>query len=435
MINKSFDLVILLDSDKVKLMKEHLNQLSVPMIFISQHKNKINEFNTPSIYYLNEELLTPDTLVNKINQLTLYKDFDQLIDQVLDDTDISVIIFNDQRKIVYVNVPFTKLTGFNKNDLLGKSMSLIQSDEHSIMFYDNMFETVENNLRWTGQIRMKRKDNSSFWEECIIKPLDKYDHKQYYIFIGLNRNDSIINDEVYKQEINMAVAIQNSILPEPIINQEIAIDGNYYPLNRISGDTYHWEALDDHKYIVLLCDVLGHGIGSALVTTVISSIVRDLKSKWTTGEGFLKALNNSIIDLLSKDKNSQDYYFTAMFLEIDTFEKTLKYFNCGHPPVYYFHNDSLIKLHNRNFPIGLFKNYEFKSNTINYKTPTELLLYSDGLKDLDMDYDSSLNILETVLKRYTKDSSNLLTFIEHEYLEHYYDKVKDDISLISVKLS
>ena len=372
--------------------------------------------------------------MNKIYQLTLYKDFDNIIDQVLDDTDIAVIIFNEQKNIVYINSPFTKQTGFERNEIIGRSMNILQSDEHSLMFYDNMFETVRNNLKWTGRLKIKRKDNSCFWEECIIKPLNKFDHKQYYIVIALNRNDFIISNEMYKQEIEMAVAIQNSILPKPIEKEKIAINANYYPLNKISGDTYHWESLDDHKYIVLLCDVLGHGIGSALVTTVISSIVRDLKNEWTTSEAFLKDLNNSIIDLLAQNENSQDYYFTAIFLEINTLEKTLKYFNCGHPPIYYFNKDSLDKLHIRNFPIGLFKNYELKSNTMNYNESTELLLYSDGLKDLDMDYDSGLNILETVLRRYIKDSSDLLSYIEQEYLEHYFDKVNDDISLISVKL-
>lgn len=432
--DNNFELIIIFDSDEINQIKEYCNQFSVPIIFISNTKDKIHEINTPLIYFLNENHLNPNTLVNKIYQLTLYKDFDKIIDQVLDDTDISVIIFNEQRKIVFINAPFTKQTGFEKKDLLGKSMNLLQSDEHSIMFYDNMFETVKNNLKWTGQIKIKRKDNTSFWEECIIKPLIKYDHKQYYVFIALNRNDYIVNNEIYKQEIEMAVAIQNSILPKPIKTERIAITGSYYPLNKISGDTYHWESLDDHKYIVLLCDVLGHGIASALVTTVISSIVRDLKSEWTTSEAFLKDLNNSILDLLSQNEKSQDYYFTAIFLEIDTLEKTLKYFNCGHPPVYYFNKDSLNKLHIRNFPIGLFKNYEFKSNTINYDESTELLLYSDGLKDLDMDYDSGLNILETVLRRYTKDSSDLLTHIEQEYLEHYFDKVNDDITLISIEL-
>jgi len=427
-------LIIIFDSDEINHIDKYHNKLSVPIIFISKTKDKIQEVNTPLLHYINENNFNPDILMNKIYQLTLHKDFDSIIDQILDDTDISVIIFNEQQKIVYVNSPFTSQTGFEKNEIIGRSMNILQSDEHSLMFYDNMFETVRNNLKWTGRLKIKRKDNSSFWEECIIKPLNKYNHKKYYIVIALNRNDFIISNEMYKQEIEMAVAIQNSILPKPIKKEKIVINANYYPLNKISGDTYHWESLDNHKYIVLLCDVLGHGIGSALVTTVISSILRDLKNEWTTSEAFLKALNNSIIKLLAQNENSQDYYFTAIFLEIDTLEKTLKYFNCGHPPIYYFNNDSLDKLHIRNFPIGLFKNYEFKSNTMNYNESTELLLYTDGLKDLDMDYDSGLNILETVLRRYTEESSDLLSYIEQEYLEHYFDKVNDDITLISVKL-
>ena len=219
---------------------KYCSKLSVPIIFISKTKDKIQGINTPLIYYINENDFSSDILVNKIYQLTLYKDFDNIIDQVLDDTDISVIIFNEQRKIVYINSHFTNQTGFERKDIIGKSMNLLESDEHSLMFYDNMFETVRNKLKWAGRLKIKKEDNSSFWEECVIKPLNKFDHKQYYIVIALNRNDFIINNKMYKQEIEMAVAIQNSILPKQIEKEKIAINANYYTLNKISGDTYHW---------------------------------------------------------------------------------------------------------------------------------------------------------------------------------------------------
>ena len=372
--------------------------------------------------------------MGKINVLTGNKDYYDIIDLVLDDTNISALIYDEKRIINYVNKAFIQQTGYKKKDIIGEHIDFLKSDEHSFMFYDNIKATTRNNLKWAGNLKIKRKDGSSFWEACVIKPLKKFQNEQYYVIIALNRNEMIINKENHKREIEMAAAIQNSILSKSIINKDIAISGRYYPLNKISGDTYHWEALDQEKYIVLLCDVIGHGIGSALVTTVVSSIVRDLKNQWTTGEDFLKKLNNQIIDLLSQNKSAQDYYFTAIFLEIDTSTQSIKYFNCGHPSIYYFNNNNLNQLHTKNFPIGLFKNNEFEFNTITYTAGSELLLYTDGLKDLNMDYDSGLNILETVLKRYQKESSDLLLYIEHEYLEHYFNKVKDDITLVNIKL-
>jgi sigma-B regulation protein RsbU (phosphoserine phosphatase) len=429
-----YELFILFDLVENDILNIRLSEISGPVIIISETSNLIKTIDHPLVHFIPKKDLNSQDLVTKINKLLLYPDLNKVIENVLDDTDISVIIFDEERIIDFVNSALCQQTGYKREEIIRKNISILYSDEHSIMFYDNIFHTVRNNLKWSGQLQLKRKDGSTFWEECVIKPLKKYEHNQYYVGILLNRDQSIKNKAIQKREVEMAAAIQNSILSKPIINQKLAIDAKYYPLSQISGDTYHWEPLDDNKYIVLLCDVIGHGIGSALVTTVISSIIRDLKSQWTTSESFLKNLNNTIIELLSKNKNSQDYYFTAVFLEVDTQKQTIKYFNCGHPPIYYFNNKTLDELHVKNFPIGLFKDYSFSSKTITYKEPMELLLYTDGLKDLDMDYDSGLNVLERILKRYPYESNDLLEFIEQEYLEHYYDKVKDDISLISIKL-
>ena len=432
--NNKYELFIFFHSKKNVFSDLELSKITVPFVLISETKDfhKLNDH--PFIYLMNESALNSKTLLSEVNRLILYPDLNNIIEDILDDTNISVLIFDERRKINFVNTALCQQTGYQAEELLGSNIKILYSDQHSIMFYDNIFHTIQNNLKWAGKLQVQRKDGSSFWEKSIIKPLKKFESNQYYIGILLNQDQSIKNKAIHKREVEMAAAIQNSILSKPIVNQRIAIDAKYYPLNEISGDTYHWVPLDADKYIVLLCDVIGHGIGSALVTTVISSIVRDLKIKWESSEIFLKDLNNSIIDLLSQNKNSQDYYFTAVFLEIDTKEKTVKYFNCGHPSIYYFNDKVLEKLHIKNFPVGLFRDYIFESKTIGYDDSTELLLYTDGLKDLDMDYDSGLNVLETILRRYPFESKDLLEFIEQEYLEHYYDKVKDDISLISIKL-
>jgi len=430
----SFAVIIIFQADEIEQLDEIINRFLIPIILIGKNQTSVTFRKKSSISYFNEKSLDEELFIEKINDFTIYKDFNNIIDIILKDTEISALIYNQKGVINYINRPFTQQTGYNKNDIIGQHVNILKSTEHSLMFYDNILETTKNGLKWAGNLKIKRKDGTSFWEYCVIKPLREIQKEQYYIIIALNRNEIINNRESHTNEIKMAASIQNSILSKPLTNKKISINGKYYPLDEISGDTYHWESLNEDKYIVLLCDVVGHGIGSALVTTVISSIVRDLRNQWRTGKIFLEKLNNQVIKLLSQNKNSKDYYFTAVFLEIDTLQQEIKYFNCGHPPIYYFNKDKLDQLHTKNFPIGLFEDVEFKFDTIQYDNNNELLLYTDGLKDLDMDYDSGLNILETILNRYDKESSDLLSYIEHEYLEHYFDKVKDDITLINIEL-
>lgn len=66
-------------------------------------------------------------------------------------TDIKGIIEN-------VNPSFTKIFGYEKEEVLGKTLQILRSDKHDTSFYQKMWESIEKCGYWEGEIWNKNKN-------------------------------------------------------------------------------------------------------------------------------------------------------------------------------------------------------------------------------------------------------------------------------------
>lgn len=69
-----------------------------------------------------------------------------------------------------------------------------------------------------------------------------------------------------KRELELARKIQKNSLTEPIVNDQVQIDSYYNASSELSGDLYGYYQIDEHRYGIIILDVMGHGISSALIT-------------------------------------------------------------------------------------------------------------------------------------------------------------------------
>lgn len=72
--------------------------------------------------------------------------------------------------LTYVNERFIKLTGYSKEELIGKNHRIVSSHEHRPLFWANFWKVVKNGEMWTGTIKNKKKDGSFYWVDTLIKP-------------------------------------------------------------------------------------------------------------------------------------------------------------------------------------------------------------------------------------------------------------------------
>ncbi len=95
----------------------------------------------------------------------------QLLRDVLEQVPESIIITDKNVEIKYVNTWFTNITGYSKEEVIGKKPSVISSGKYSKKFYEKFYETVNKGKTWRGQMINRKKNGDLYWEEVRTKAM------------------------------------------------------------------------------------------------------------------------------------------------------------------------------------------------------------------------------------------------------------------------
>jgi len=118
--------------------------------------------------------------------------------------DENIIISQTDTKgiITYVNKMFCKVSGYDKEDLLGKAHNIIQHPDMPKAVFKKMWETIQNGQSWNGLIKNLRKDGLYYWVDIEILPI-KSDDGEVTGYIAANKaaskKDIQENEEIYKK--------------------------------------------------------------------------------------------------------------------------------------------------------------------------------------------------------------------------------------------
>ncbi|MGM0903943.1 MAG: SpoIIE family protein phosphatase [Bacillota bacterium] len=221
----------------------------------------------------------------------------------------------------------------------------------------------------------KHKANAEL--ENALKELKEKQEK----LLDLNEQNQKYKIET-KKELELARIIQKTSLTDPIESDEIDIESFHKASSELSGDIYGFYQIDQHRYGIILLDVMGHGISSALITMSLHSLFQRLISYGLNTNIVMKELDQHLHSLFQNNEEAR-HYCTAIYLLIDTKKQKIEYINAGHPPAFWRDkNGEQHELFSKSVPIGMFEGIEYKTNSVTYSKGDRLLLYTDGITDL-----------------------------------------------------
>ncbi len=186
------------------------------------------------------------------------------------------------------------------------------------------------------------------------------------------------DDEMLRQ-LNLAKEVQKSIFSE---NSEIINGYSIYSRSKaasiVSGDFFCvWKS--EEKFIdVIIADVTGHGVPSALITMMLKMSLQTRIVEFKKPELILEALKNDMHGVLSNAM----IFVTLLFAQIDTDNGKIRILNCGHtPPLYLKKNGELKELEIRGMMLGVVDELDYGFLDIELEVGDSLVLLTDGITE------------------------------------------------------
>lgn len=106
--------------------------------------------------------------------------------------------------ILSVNDKLCQISGYRREELIGKSHRILNSNYHSKAFFKDMWQTIINGRIWRGEIRNQTKDGSLFWVDTTIVPfLDKDNEPYQFISVRHDITERKKMEENIKQSEQM----------------------------------------------------------------------------------------------------------------------------------------------------------------------------------------------------------------------------------------
>jgi phosphoserine phosphatase RsbU/P len=263
------------------------------------------------------------------------------MEDVLETLNEGVMILDDCRKILYINSCLERMFGFAASEIVGHLGSdfytkeeydvILQQTEKRHEMGQNRFEfvlPVKDGHRLPVIISSRNFEDPEGLQFAVVTFTDISEQKNAESMLR-NANARLKQRQAeIDEDLLLAARVQQSLAPQSLVWGNMRVDAYYHPVRTIGGDFGLVNPLDDRHLNLLVCDVSGHGIGSALVANrIYSETMTQLGSGRPLAE-ILRHLNRFTM----QDLGSSALLFTLAAARIDVGGRRMIFAGAGHPP-------------------------------------------------------------------------------------------------------
>lgn len=250
----------------------------------------------------------------------------------------------------------------------------------------------------------------------------------------------------YEEELQLAREIQQALTSSrfpPVANllQQIHFGSRYVPISGLAGDFFEVIQVREDCAGILICDVMGHGVRSALIVAMLRGLLEKQRSQANEPGAFLQGLNDGLAAILQRAGATM--FATAFYGLVDLSAGTFTYACAGHPGPIFDGPGGVRQLATERCEkgpgLGLIPGSTFPSTTLPLDSIDRMILFTDGVLEaenqqgepffekrlMEIISRNSANTLEDVLDGIL---SSVLAFSDSRQFD-------DDVCLLGIEIS
>ncbi len=215
----------------------------------------------------------------------------KLSDIVFENTTEGIIITNEKCEIISVNNAFTNITGYTFEEIQNKNPKILKSGKHDCEFYENLWNDLNKNCSWEGEI-WNRKKNGEIYPEWLNLSIVKDSTGKIINYVALFSDITKIKNSNAKIEFlahhDPLTNLPNRLLLKARLNKSIE---KCVELNQKLAILFI--DIDNFKVIN---DTYGHSIGDKIINLVAQRLQKDIRKNDTIsrigGDEFILVIEN-----------------------------------------------------------------------------------------------------------------------------------------------
>ena len=233
-----------------------------------------------------------------------------------------------------------------------------------------------------------------------------------------------------KFELELAQKVQLALMPRPPKPRGmLRLAVRYSPANQLGGDVYDIYRLDNNRLGILVADVSGHGVNSAMLSGMVKALAAPLSLAVLEPGELLAGL-----DVAGEQYFPEGYFCTGFYVIADEETGLVRYAGVGHPPAIIVGPNGSRTLPSNPGMLGIGMVDGTAGATDRIGPGESMVIYTDGLTDA-MDPSDALfgeERLRTLLQsHYGADPAEILEQVGQALDKHTSPgRPADDVNII-----
>lgn len=248
-------------------------------------------------------------------------------------------------------------------------------------------------------------------------------------------------NKIYEEELQLAREIQAALTHQSDISTlDFELKAEYIPITGLAGDFYEIIPIDEQRVGILICDVMGHGVRSALIVAMLRGLLEKQRAQAISPGAFLGGLNDGLAAILERAGTTM--FATAFYCVVDQVSGTFQYACAGHPGPFLAKKSGefsqIGSTRGEKGPgLGLMENANYPTLSIPLDQLHQLILYTDGLIETanrqqeEFGTERLLDVLTKTIKHPLEDV--LKTTLNKVLKFSHNGQFEDDVCLLGIR--